>query len=175
MKKESLQKHDSDRSGFTHLKSDLVRQRGLLVAKDEVDDLRKIKKANPRWGSPRENSTTTTAVTERTTFAIAAAGISALQQSYPYREDGSHTGYLMLVAGDGGPIDITGNPQIVDGSNGDFLTLKGTDDTNTLLLEDGNGLSLQGSFTLGKDDSITLVYTAEDDIWRETSRVKGGM
>lgn len=176
-KHHSLQKYDSDRSGFTHRKSELKKERGLLVSEDELDDLSKIEQPNPRWDSPRENSTTVTAGSEPTTFAITASGITALQQSTEYRQDGVHTAFYMLVAGDGGAVDITANPQIVDGADGDSLTLEGTSDTNTLLLEAGNGLSLWGgaSITLKDGVTLTLVYTEDDDIWRETSRNTGGV
>ncbi len=177
MPKGSLQKYDSDRSGFTHRKSDLKKERGLLVAPGEVDDLSKIEQPNPRWGTPRENSTTTTAGSEPTVFDITASGITALQQSTEYRQDGVHIQHYMLVAGDGGAIDITANPQIVDGADGAVLTLEGTSDVNTVLLEDGNGLSLHLGYaaTLKNGVAITLVYTEEDDIWRETSRTTGGV
>jgi len=171
-KHHSLQKYDCDRSGFTHKKSELIRQRGLLLAPGEVDDLSRIKTPNPRWKNPRENSTTVTAVNTSTVFDIAAAGITALQQSVADSQDGSHQDYYMLVQGDGGAIDITGNPQIVDGSDGNRITLEGTSDTNTLLLEDGNGLALAGgvSMTLKDNQTITLVYDSDADLWRETSR-----
>jgi hypothetical protein len=66
----------------------------------------------------------------------------------------------MYIVGDGGPIDITANPQIVDGLQGDILTLTGTSDTNTVTLDDAGDLALigGGSVILGDGDSITFVY-----------------
>jgi len=178
MGKNSWQKYDCDRSGFTYRKCDLKRQRGLLVSPDEFDDLYKIENLNTRWGSPRENSDTTTAGSSPTVFTISAGtGINSLQQSQEYREDGVHVHFFMHVVGDAAPTDLSANPQIVAGNNGDVLTLYGTDDTNYILLEDGNGLSLIGgeAMQLKDTDSITLVYTSSDTTWRETSRNKGGI
>lgn len=177
MAKNSLQKYDCDRSGFTHRKCDLKRQRGLLVAPDEFDDLSKIEDPKPRWGSPRENSDTTTAGSTPTVFTITAAnGIDSLQQSQEFREDGVHINYFMHVIGESAPTDIVANPQIIAGQDKEQVTLYGTSDTNYLLLEDGDGLSLIGgvSMKLKNTDVITLVYTSADTTWRETSRQKGG-
>lgn len=66
----------------------------------------------------------------------------------------------MYIVGDGGPIDITAVPQIVDGLHGDVLTLTGTSDTNTVTLEDTAATHMNGGKTmvLSDDDSITFVY-----------------
>lgn len=172
-----LQKYNSDRSGFAYRKSDLKKERGLLVAADELDDLSKIEQPNSCWDSPREDSLTVTAASEATVFDIAVGGVTALKQSTTYRQDGAHTAYYMLVAGDSGPIDITANPQIIAGTDGNILTLEGTCNTNTLLLEDGNGLSLYKGWSITLKDGvvITLVYTKADTTWREVSRTTGGL
>lgn len=77
----------------------------------------------------------------------------------------------MQVVGDG-VIDITADPQIVAGSEGDILTIEGTDDTNTVKLEDGTGLALWTglSYTLKDNYVITLVYDSDASLWREVSR-----
>ena len=69
-------------------------------------------------------------------------------------------------------IDITANPQIADGSAGQIMTIIGNSDTNTLKLDDGTGLMLEGgvSFTIGAGDVITLMYLVAEDIWIELSR-----
>jgi len=81
-------------------------------------------------------------------------------------------GYEIRVAGNGGAIDITANPQIADGTNGQIIEIAGTHDTNTLKLDDGTGLKLVGaaSITLGKGDRICLTYNASDDLWYERFR-----
>lgn len=65
-------------------------------------------------------------------------------------------------------IDISANPQIVDGYDGQEITIVGSSDTNTLTLDNGNGLALKSAqVVLGVSDSITLVYNATLDLWIE--------
>ena len=66
----------------------------------------------------------------------------------------------MYIVGDGGPIDITAVPQIVDGVNGDILTLTGTSDTNTITFEDTAATHMNSGkpMTLHDGDSITFVF-----------------
>lgn len=75
----------------------------------------------------------------------------------------------IFIAGDGGPINITANPQIADGNLvGDRLRLIGTDDTNTVLFEDSNGLDLNGGWLAEASAVLDLVWTGT--LWLETSR-----
>ena len=104
----------------------------------------------------------------------------------------------MYIVGDGGPIDITAVPQIVDGVDGDILTLTGTSNTNTVTIQDAVDIALNKGLpaVLGDGDSITFVYNADypgpgiggwgisqwgqtgygwggtDEAWVETSRTK---
>lgn len=98
----------------------------------------------------------------------------------------AHMQEVSVVAGDGitasqfcpliyivneSAIDISANPQIAAGLfDGQLMTLVGQSDTNTLTLEDGNGLQLAGgsSFVMGAGDIIVLIYI--DSLWREISR-----
>jgi hypothetical protein len=66
-------------------------------------------------------------------------------------------------------IDISANPQIVDGTNGQIITITGSSDTNTLTLDDGTGLALTAQCVLGIRDSITLMYNSTLDIWIQQS------
>ena len=77
---------------------------------------------------------------------------------------------IMRVAGSGGPVDITANPQIVAGVDGQVVIIQGTNDTNTVQLDDGDGLSLSASIVLGQNDNITLMYDSGESLWIETSR-----
>lgn len=69
-------------------------------------------------------------------------------------------------------IDITANPQFVDGNDGQIITIVGSSDVNTLTLDDGNGLQLAGGvqFIVGVGDTITLMYITTLDLWVEISR-----
>ena len=75
------------------------------------------------------------------------------------------------VAGNSGNIDITANPQIADGVDGQIVTFQGTHDTDTVQFDDGNGIATAGaaSRTLGQGDMFTVLFDAGDDLWYEVS------
>ena len=194
----TLQKYTCDRCGFDYKKSQLKRQRGMLLCEGCKDNLKKIKIPNPRWMSPRDGSTSTSPVNIPTVFTIsAAAGITSLGQSREYTHEGSRRIFHMYVVSDGGAIDITANPQIVAGLQGDVLCLHGTSNTDTIKLDDADGLlaNQDKEFILTDGDTITFVYNTfsgnpygewgTDDWgldwggvttgWVETSRYKGGI
>ena len=195
----TLQKYDCDRCGFTYKKTQLKRQRGLLLCCDCRDDLKKIKQPNPRWMSPRDNSLTTTPVNAPTVYTISAAtGIDALRQSRDYDHEGGRRQFHMYIVSDGGAVDITADPQIVSGLHGDILTLHGTSNTDTIKFEDTRALHMNGGrpVTLHDGDTITFVYNEDGTYlrgwgyfywgdgqgydtlssgWVETSRNKGGI
>ena len=77
---------------------------------------------------------------------------------------------IMRVAGNGGAIDITADPQIVAGTDGQVVIIQGTHDTNTVTLDDGTGLALSAQCVLAAQDNITLMYDSGDSEWIETSR-----
>ena len=68
-----------------------------------------------------------------------------------------------------GALDITANPQIADGYDGQIIHLYHRD-TDTMTLDDGTGLVLSGQFVMGQDDMITLIYYKGSDWWVEISR-----
>lgn len=162
-KQSRFQLYDCDRCGFTYKKQQLRRQRGMLVCGSCKDDLTRIKQPNPRFFSPRDDSLSVTTGSEPTIFPISVTGITDISQSREYTREGGRRVYHMYIVGDGGPIDITSVPQIVDGLQGDILTITGTSDTNTITFEDTAGTALIGglSATLGDGDSITFVYNAD--------------
>lgn len=76
---------------------------------------------------------------------------------------------MIFVAGNGGPIDITVDPQIAVGTTiGQELTIVGTSDANTVLLQDGTGLKLNGALLLKAKTNITLLWTGT--VWKEVGR-----
>lgn len=76
---------------------------------------------------------------------------------------------LMYIQGSAGNVDIVSNPQIAAGTNdGELLELRGRNASQKVLIEDGTGLSLNGSFNIGADDSITLRWDTSN--WVEVSR-----
>jgi hypothetical protein len=81
------------------------------------------------------------------------------------------TNATMRVQGDGGPITVTANPQIAAGTDGQFLFLHGSDDTNTVTIHDGDGLHLHSGslLILGEHDHLMLQYDTTDSVWDEVS------
>lgn len=75
------------------------------------------------------------------------------------------------VVGSGGAVDVSANPQIAAGSiDGQEMRVIGTDDTNTVLLEHGTGLILNGSCTLRAGATIDLSWSTGASAWIETGR-----
>lgn len=75
------------------------------------------------------------------------------------------------VAGSGGAVTLTSNPQIATGAAGTIIIVRGTSDTNTLTIIDGNGVKLNGNVncTLGVDDFIAFTAT-DTGFWCELFR-----
>jgi len=87
-----------------------------------------------------------------------------------YVEDANSPRQIWYIQGNGGAVDITANPQIDAPASliNQELVLIGRSDTNTVLIEDGNGLDLNGSYTMGASDMITLLFDGTN--WVEMSR-----
>ena len=76
---------------------------------------------------------------------------------------------LWFIEGSGGAVDVSANPQIAAGSAvGQELVLIGRSDTNTVTLEDGTGLDLNGTMELGASSILNLVWDGTN--WCEISR-----
>lgn len=81
---------------------------------------------------------------------------------------------IIRIAGSGGPVDITANPQIADGTDGQVIVFQGDSDTNTVKFDNGTGISLNSgaNCVLGQGDTLILQYDSGDDTWYQltTSR-----
>lgn len=89
----------------------------------------------------------------------------------------THPPDTVEVAGNGGAVTLTSVPTISNGYAGERLLIIGTDDTNTVALQDessltGSNLQLNSglTFTLGNGDSLNLVYSKTVGAWCEISR-----
>lgn len=74
----------------------------------------------------------------------------------------------MVPISAGSAVVMVSNPTIADGVAGQFLILKGTSNTNTITLKDGNGMKLAGACVLGLNDTLTVYYDGTD--WVEVAR-----
>lgn len=64
-----------------------------------------------------------------------------------------------LIQGSGGAVDITANPQIAAGTiAGQILKLTGQSNTNTVKIDNGDGVVLSASITLGDDDKADFIW-----------------
>lgn len=78
--------------------------------------------------------------------------------------------YLVFVKGSSGAVDITANPQITHSLVvGDTLELRGCSDTDTLKLDNGNGLSLNSDSIVLKSGSI-IRFNYNGSVLEEVSR-----
>ena len=77
----------------------------------------------------------------------------------------------IFIAGDSAPINITANPQIVAGTTvGQSLLLYGCDDTDTVQLDDGNGVELLGGASWLASDGSYLHLIWRGSAWAELGR-----
>jgi hypothetical protein len=77
--------------------------------------------------------------------------------------------YIRLVQGSGGAVDISANPQIAAGTiAGQRLLLRGCSDTNTVKLEDGTGIKINGDCILSSGTTIEMFW--DGTFWCEISR-----
>ena len=78
--------------------------------------------------------------------------------------DATHT--LMRVVSSGGDVNITADPQITPGNlDGQRLYVQGTSDTNKVILDNGDGLSMSVSITLGDKDVIFFLWNSTESLW----------
>ncbi len=79
---------------------------------------------------------------------------------------------IRVISSTAGNVIITANPSIADGNDGQFLILEGTSNTQTVTINNGNGVQLSGgeSMILGLGNTLTLIYNDSRSVWVETSR-----
>ena len=76
---------------------------------------------------------------------------------------------LWIITSTGGAQTVTANPQISPGITiGQEMLLSGISDIDYLILNDGNGLSLNGQVKLTSNEVLPLFWRG--DVWREISR-----
>ncbi|MEK7524651.1 MAG: hypothetical protein AAB588_06535 [Patescibacteria group bacterium] len=96
---------------------------------------------------------------------MAANGAIAITRSY-IRVCGSNNGTSCNVA-----VTLANNPAVTEGVlGGQVLIIEGTDDTNTVTVNDGVNTQLgAASRALGQNDTLTLIYNGAD--WLEVAFV----
>jgi len=67
------------------------------------------------------------------------------------------------------PVTLDTTTAIADGLDGDLLILMGTDDTNTVTINNGANTDLAANRTLALRQTLTLVFDATSGVWVEVS------
>jgi hypothetical protein len=76
---------------------------------------------------------------------------------------------IIFVASAAGEVDVTTNPQIQAGTSvGQEMLIVGTSNDNYILLENGNGLSLNGEFRSLENANLSLFWNGS--VWSEKGR-----
>lgn len=114
--------------------------------------------ADSRWENTGNPVVTGTMTFDPTELSITAAGGITPTRS------------IHGITGNGGAVEITANPQIAAGVDGQLLILEGRSDTNTVTLNTGNGVHLHGKATIGNHDVLTLRYDGVNSEWTEAAR-----
>ena len=168
-------KETSDRSGFDnfdrfgkkHWRS--VRQNGLTLEPEEFDTPppsdKSLGGADISTGDVRVNSDTTSVPSvsaQQIQYITAGGGIVMSNQPW------------IMVSGSNSAIDISANPQVQLGNQGQVIAIQCVGSNVTL--DNGDGLSLMAgrSFVMISGSIINLVCNRTDNLWVETSRVKNG-
>jgi len=76
---------------------------------------------------------------------------------------------IFIESSTAGQTDISANPQIEAGTIvGQELNLIGTSDVKTVVIEDGDGVQLNGNILMDSETTLNLLWTGV--LWKEMSR-----
>ena len=171
-----FKKRSSDRSGFDFFELSLVKDKTWLVASEERDEPPPSKLSlggeGDVSGTPRSNSLFDTQtgsgllevpveVDNPTVYILAADGITP--STHPF----------MRISGSNGTVNITADPQIARGKEGQILSLVCVD--SGVQLDHGTGLNMTGSagYMMQSGNISVLMYHTGGTVWDEVSRSPG--
>jgi len=73
---------------------------------------------------------------------------------------------IMRIVSDGGDVNVTADPQISIGNrDGQQLIIQGTSDTDRVIFDDGTGLSMSASVTLGENGTLVFRWDSGESLW----------
>lgn len=111
-------------------------------------------------GSPLKIKRSLVGTSASPSLIVGGTGLTGLVSAYDT---------IAFISGSGGPANVTANPAITNGSFiGQRLTLIGKSDSDTITLNDGNGLNLNGAIILKNFSTIELFW--DGTVWCELSR-----
>lgn len=117
----------------------------------------------PQW-QPSSTAAPSIGGSTGSPISVTSSGISFSGTSYSN---------MKFIASSGGAVNVTNNPQITAGTNvGQELEIIGTSSTNTVQLNDGNGLDLNGPWISGSSAMPirNLVVRWNGSVWYEKTR-----
>lgn len=171
---------DSDRSGFTFKEIVLTKDNGQSVGPDEVDMPPPSNKSTGGEGvvlnpDMRQNSDSYAAINSRLTQVISAAGGITFVDNYDSQNKFDTNNQWIYIAGASSLTNVTANPQISAGYHQALFTVQAV--SNTILLENSNGLVLRRNYNMSSGAILNLIYNATDNLWHEVSRsnINGGI
>lgn len=77
---------------------------------------------------------------------------------------------IRVISGSAGDTNVTANPRVSTGFDGQVITIVGEDNTKTVTLADGNGLKLSAGITFKEHTNLVVEYNAEKKLWIEKTR-----
>jgi hypothetical protein len=96
---------------------------------------------------------------------------NVLTASDDIETDPSATSQSVYVKGAGGATNLTSNPQVeAGGVDSQTLRIIGTSDADTVRLDDGDGLALNGYIVIRAGTILQLSWDDDNSLWREVSR-----
>jgi hypothetical protein len=146
-----------------------VKDRGLQVSPSEFDtpppskvplggegDIGQGARQNSDPSNPTNANIIPPESTKNIQYVTAASGIRLNSDPWLY------------VSGSNQSVNVTVNPQIQAGQQGQFISVLCVG--SNILLENGSGLSMPASFNMDSGAILNLMYSRTDNLWHETSR-----
>ena len=169
-----FKKRSSDRSGFDYFEYELVKDAASRVAAEELDTPPPSKKSlggegDVALGDARtpgnfgtSGASDTPSTSDNPTVYVTAAGGISPTFVHPW----------MRVVGSNANVNLSANPQVTAGVEGQLLTLEGVG--STITLDHGTGLNMMGSgsFLMTSGAVISFWYSSSNSVWNETSRFR---
>lgn len=77
---------------------------------------------------------------------------------------------IRIISATTGDTNVTATPQVLEGFDGQLISVFGEDDTKTVTLHDGDGLKLSAGITFKEHTNLVAEYNASKKLWIEKTR-----
>ena len=171
-----FKKKSSDRSGFDFFEIGLVKDKTWKVSPDERDtpppSKRSLGGEGDVSGSPRSNSQFATQ-TGSSLLDVPTEGENPIVYVVAANGVTPSTHPFMRISGSNATVDITADPQIARGREGQILSVICVD--SGVRFDHGTGLNMVGSagYMMRSGDVSVWMYHTGGTVWDEVSRSPG--